>query len=196
LASAIVSGFGVSRQDASLGGAVFGWLFLHSVQPFFPAFPLDKNNSVLFLRSVGGPIPQPGTIFIHWIWSLQVLSPLPWVFLLMSSLLGPVSLLLSWYLGLHPIPIPYCDTTPFNFSDSICLFFLDIFFIYISNAIPKAPYTLPHPAPQPTHSYFLTLAFPCTGAYDLPKTKGLSSHLEANNDTFLASTALERISMT
>jgi hypothetical protein len=31
-------------------------------------------------------------------------------------------------------------------------FLLDIFFIYISNANPKAPYTLLHPAPQPTHS--------------------------------------------
>jgi hypothetical protein len=32
----------------------------------------------------------------------------------------------------------------------------------------------PHHAPQPTHSHIL--AFPCTGAYDLIKTKGLSSH--------------------
>jgi hypothetical protein len=56
------------------------------------------------------------------------------------------------------------------------LFLLDIFFIYISNAIPKVPYTLPCPAPQPSHSCFLALAFPCTGAYDLRRTKGLSSH--------------------
>jgi hypothetical protein len=54
-------------------------------------------------------------------------------------------------------------------------FLLAISFIYISNAIPKAPYTLPGPAPQPTHSHFLVLAFPCTGEYDLRKTKGLSS---------------------
>jgi hypothetical protein len=33
----------------------------------------------------------------------------------------------------------------------------------------------PHPAPQPTHSHFLALAFLCTGAYNLWKTKGLSS---------------------
>jgi hypothetical protein len=44
-------------------------------------------------------------------------------------------------------------------------FLLDIFFIYISNAILKVPYTSPRPAPQPTHSYFLALVFPCTGAY-------------------------------
>jgi hypothetical protein len=53
-------------------------------------------------------------------------------------------------------------------------FLLDIFFIYISNAIPKIPYTLP--PLQPTHSRFLALAFPCTESYDLRKTKGLSSH--------------------
>jgi hypothetical protein len=58
-------------------------------------------------------------------------------------------------------------------------FLLDIFFIYISNAIPKVPYTLPLPcsAHQPTYSCFLAPTFSCTGAYDLPKTKGLSYQL-------------------
>jgi hypothetical protein len=46
-------------------------------------------------------------------------------------------------------------------------FFFDIFFIYISNAIPKVLYTL-----LPTHSYFLALAFPCTEAYKVCNTKG------------------------
>jgi hypothetical protein len=41
---------------------------------------------------------------------------------------------------------------------------------------PKPPITSPHPAPQPTHSHFLTLAFSCTWVYDLRNTKGLSSH--------------------
>jgi hypothetical protein len=41
---------------------------------------------------------------------------------------------------------------------------------------PKPPIPSPCPAPQPTHSHFLALAFPYTGAYDLCKTKGLSSH--------------------
>jgi hypothetical protein len=54
-------------------------------------------------------------------------------------------------------------------------FLLDIFFIYNSNAIPKVPYTLPHPALQPTHSHFLALTFPCMGAYNFCKIKGLSS---------------------
>ena len=37
---------------------------------------------------------------------------------------------------------------------SIDIFLLDIFFIYISNAIPKVPYTLPRPC-SPTHSLLL-----------------------------------------
>jgi hypothetical protein len=51
------------------------------------------------------------------------------------------------------------------------LFLLDIFFIYISNGIsfPSFPCENPHPlplppAPQPTHSLFLALAVPYTGA--------------------------------
>jgi hypothetical protein len=55
-------------------------------------------------------------------------------------------------------------------------FLSDIFFIYISNAILKILIPSPHPAPQPTHSRFLALAYHCPGAYNLPKTKGLSSH--------------------
>jgi hypothetical protein len=41
---------------------------------------------------------------------------------------------------------------------------LGIFLIYISNAIPKVPHN-PPPTPLPTHSHFLALAYPCTGAY-------------------------------
>jgi hypothetical protein len=48
---------------------------------------------------------------------------------------------------------------------------LGIFLIYISNAIPKVPHTLP-PTPLPTHSYFLALAFPCTGASKVCTTNG------------------------
>jgi hypothetical protein len=64
----------------------------------------------------------------------------------------------------------------FSFFLFFSFFFLDIFFIYISNAIPKAPIPSPCPASQPTYSCFLALAFPCTGPYDLRKTKDLSSH--------------------
>ena len=39
-----------------------------------------------------------------------------------------------------------------------------------------SPIPFPRPAPQPTHSYFLALAFPYIRTYNLHKTKGLSSH--------------------
>jgi hypothetical protein len=55
---------------------------------------------------------------------------------------------------------------------SILFFKLGIQFIYISNAIPNVPHTPPPPTPPPTHSYFLALAFPCTGAYKICMTNG------------------------
>ena len=79
------------------------WMAFPSVSAplLVPVFPLDRSNFGLkFLRWVGGPISQLGAMPNLWIWSLQVLSPLYWVFQLMSSLLGPGSLLLSWHLGL------------------------------------------------------------------------------------------------
>jgi hypothetical protein len=58
----------------------------------------------------------------------------------------------------------------FNFQGNyISIFFhfkknlSGVFLIYISNAIPNVPHTLP-PTPLPTHSYFLGLAFPCIDA--------------------------------
>ena len=38
----------------------------------------------------------------------------------------------------------------------------------------KSPISSPHPclAPLPTHAHFLALGFPCTGAYEVCKTKG------------------------
>jgi hypothetical protein len=69
------------------------------------------------------------------------------------------------------------DEPIYQLSISCCTFFvyflLDIFFIYISNVIPfpgfpsknHFPYPFPlTPAHQPTHSCFLALAFPYTGA--------------------------------
>jgi hypothetical protein len=63
--------------------------------------------------------------------------------------------------------------SPFPNNLTLCAFFskLGIFFIYISNVIPKVPHTLP-PTPLPTHSHFLALAFPYTEAYKVYKTNG------------------------
>jgi hypothetical protein len=53
----------------------------------------------------------------------------------------------------------------------ILFLLLGIFLIYIFNAIPKVPHTQP-PNPLPTHSPFLALVFPCTGAYKVCKSNG------------------------
>jgi hypothetical protein len=75
----------------------------------------------------------------------------------------------------------YSSNNEFFFSQ----FLLGIFFIYISNAIPKVPCMLPlAPAPLPTHSHFLALAFPCTGAYKVCKTKGPLFPMMADKDIF------------
>jgi hypothetical protein len=65
-----------------------------------------------------------------------------------------------------------CGICPFFLSLSLLSgysflrhFLLDNFSIYISNAILKVPYTISGPAPQPTHSHFLALAFPCYWVY-------------------------------
>jgi hypothetical protein len=72
------------------------------------------------------------------------------------------SLLSLLYLILSPFPstfsLPPRSLFPSTFHNYFVLtsFFilLGIFFIYISNAIPKVPHTLP-PTPLPTHSHFL-----------------------------------------
>ena len=40
---------------------------------------------------------------------------------------------------------------------------------------PKSPIPTPHPAPQPTHSCFLPLAFPCTGHTHILILKNMAS---------------------
>jgi hypothetical protein len=60
----------------------------------------------------------------------------------------------------------------FFFFFFIYIFLLRIFLNYISNAIPKVPHTLPPPTPLPTHSHFLALVFPCTGAYKVCLSNG------------------------
>jgi hypothetical protein len=62
-------------------------------------------------------------------------------------------------------------------------FLLGIFLIYMSNAIPKVPHTLP-PTPLPTHSHIVALAFPCTGAYKFASTMGLSFQWRPTRPSF------------
>ena len=66
----------------------------------------------------------------------------------------------------------------FFFFPLYSFFFIIRYFLHLHfKCYTQIPlYPPPHPAPQPTHSHFLALAFPFTGAYDLGKTKSLSSH--------------------
>jgi hypothetical protein len=77
----------------------------------------------------------------------------------------------SWALDL-PWSVVNIPSDTFFFLESyffLSFFKLDIFLVYIFNAIPKVPHT--HPLnPLPTHSPFLALGFPCTGAYKVCKS--------------------------
>ena len=63
-----------------------------------------------------------------------------------------------------------------HFLHFVYLVFLKIFFRYFLQlhfkCYPKSPLYPPPTTPLPTHSHFLTLVFPRTGAYKVCKTKG------------------------
>ena len=71
------------------------WMAFASVStphfvPVFFFFFLDRSPSGLRIwRWVGGSIPQLGALPNLWIWSLQVLPSICWIFQLISSLFGP-----------------------------------------------------------------------------------------------------------
>lgn len=110
LTSAIVSGFGV-RWIPRWGSPSVSTLL------FVPTFPFDRRNSgVIYLRWVGGSVPQLGAVPV---WSLQVLSTPCWVFQLKSSLMGPGNLLGPWHLRLssgYPAPSPRTATYQLSHS--------------------------------------------------------------------------------
>ena len=66
-------------------------------------------------------------------------------------------------------------------------FLLGIFFIYISNAIPKVPHA--PPTPLPTHSHFLALRSPVLRHIKFAQPMGLSFHwwpTRPSSDTYAA----------
>jgi hypothetical protein len=62
--------------------------------------------------------------------------------------------------------------------ENYCHFFLNIFIRYFPHlhfrCYPKSPPYLPPPTSLPSHSHIFALAFPCTGAYKVCKSKGAS----------------------
>jgi hypothetical protein len=122
-------------------------------------FPFNSRNSgLIFLRWVGNPIPQLGALPMHWIWSLQVLYPLCWVFQLTSSLLGLGNLLGPWNLGLssgYPqILLPYCYTPPFKFP-TLCTSPLSPLISEPALLFPLPPLPLPDSSLSTSRGYFL-----------------------------------------
>jgi hypothetical protein len=80
-------------------------------------------------------------------------------------------LCLSSFIVHHHIPV----LIAFDFLIHFIRYFLHLHFkCYPQSPLYPPP---PRPVPQPTHSHFLALAFPYTGAYDLRKTKGLYHHI-------------------
>jgi hypothetical protein len=75
-----------------------------------------------------------------------------------------------WVTVLVRVLLLWTDTMTKVFFFLSFFFKLDIFFIYISNAILKVPYTLPQPC-SPTHPLpLLDPGFPLTGTYKVCKT--------------------------
>jgi hypothetical protein len=69
----------------------------------------------------------------------------------------------------------WINTNDFGGGIVAILIFFNIFIRYFPHlhfqCYPKSP-SYPSPTPLPTHSHFLALAFPCTGAYKVCKSNG------------------------
>jgi hypothetical protein len=117
----------VSAYDIwSPGEAVSVWPFLQSLLHTFSLYFFRQEQFwVKILEMSGWPHASTGALPNFWLWSLQVLPSLCWVFQLMSS--SPLCsrcLLLSWYLersgGYPQFPILHSYTFLFNFL-TLCI---------------------------------------------------------------------------
>jgi hypothetical protein len=75
---------------------VSGWPFLHSLLHFCPCISFRQEHFWVKIKKGRYPIPQPWAMPNLWMWSLEVFSPLCWVFQLMTPPLDPRYLLISW----------------------------------------------------------------------------------------------------
>jgi hypothetical protein len=83
-----------------------------------------------------------------------------------------------YYIILHGSS-EYQNRTCVSRNGNILFFSILFYFVFLTFSLytfqmlsRKFPIPSPCPAPLPTHSHFLTLAFPCTGAYKVFPTKG------------------------
>jgi hypothetical protein len=165
LASAIESGFSGCIWDGSPGETVLEWPF-HRCSTLCPCISFREEQFwVKSFEMSMWPHPSTGGMPNLWIWSLQVLAPLCWVFQLMSSLFSPEDpfafLDSGTFWWLTQFPIPHCYTL-FKFL-TLCLSFQ------------SPPYLiLPDPAlvSLPTHVIIL---FPLLSRTEASKIWVLSS---------------------
>jgi hypothetical protein len=93
--------------------------------------------------------------------------------LLISAMALIISCLLQLFIYLLPFCLEFldvhvnCSYENFRFLKCFIRYFPHLHF----QCYPKSP-TYPLPQPLPTHSHFLALAFPCTGAYKVCKSNG------------------------
>ena len=81
----------------------------------------------------------------------------------------------------------FCLVNKLWFFSQHFIFLIRYLFHLHFQCYPKSP---PYP-PPPTHSHFLVLAFPCTEAYKVCKTKGplfpmVDDHIRPSSDTYAA----------
>jgi len=107
-----------------------------------------RNSGLIFVRWVDGNIPKPEVVPIHWMWSLQVLSPLCWVFWLPVGSWESVGVPGMWdFLVVNPSSLPLLLYTYFQIPDPLyflisshiwtalplSLFFMDIYIYMVSS---------------------------------------------------------------
>jgi hypothetical protein len=99
----------------------------------------------------------------------------PHIFLSLSLLLHSLLSysLMSWP---HGISDSFCQIFHWFITLSFFFFFFPFFIRYLTHlhfqCYTKSPPYPPSPTPLPTHSPFLALVFPCTGAYKVCKSNG------------------------
>jgi hypothetical protein len=97
---------------------------------------------------------------------LNYIKGISYTYAIYFNYIFPPPIILIYSRFTHPPP----NLPPIFMS----FFFFFSFFYYVFSSItfPMLSQKSPPPTPLPTHSHFLALAFPCTGAYNVCLTNG------------------------